>query len=688
MDLNRLYLLIRKNPYSFLIGIIVFGVFPFINTTFTTDPELAWRYSIFSVLLGVISFTMIIKQKPSIEIPWNPVFISFLIYFGIALVSVSFSLIKGEGLYEISKMFLMGCALLFFIKIFRSETNALDICIFFISIAILIFSGFALSQLLPLVGTSVESGTPVIIRDHLSSTLANKNFFAETMLLCLPFCMYGSGNKLKLIRWLSFISVLSIFAWILILQSISVLIALCCVVMVYIILSKKYPDKNSVSEPVAGTLKPSLLNNVLRIVIALCVYSGIIFFYSKTSNYHQLVNKINTVRYYLEEPDKIFIVDDEKNNNSIFERFLLIRNSWLMFKENPVTGQGISDWKIYFPKYGVGGTTFLTFGRIRFEHPHNVYLQVMCETGIIGLMAWLGIFIFSIRTLIRNIKEGRNRKLMIYILCGLIAFMIISLFGYPKDRFFSMLLFVLMLSVILSVTAEKSKKFIIEKRIFFIILTSLIFVTSIGHAMRVRSEIYLRMGQYWQIQKKFDKMLLYTSHSRTFVHQLDITSTPLYWYNGLARYYMNDYEGAFQEYFKAEKLNPYHMQVVNDLGSMYEMRGDHFNSVKCFHRVLEINPAFAMSLQNLSSAKFNMGEVDSAFYYLQKYPYKNTKKYRDDMKVILLVKAQNLVQSTRDTSLADHLNAQLKRQPNYLLKKLDSAEVKNITFEEEIRIRH
>lgn len=130
------------------------------------------------------------------------------------------------------------------------------------------------------------------------------------------------------------------------------------------------------------------------------------------------------------------------------------------------------------------------------------------------------------------------------------------------------------------------------------------------------------------------------------------------------------------------------MQVVNDLGSMYEMRGDHINSVKCFHRVLEINPAFAMSLQNLASAKFNIGETDSAFYYLQKYPYKTTKKYLEDMKVILLVKAQNLVQSTQDTTLADHLNAQLKRQPNYLLKKLDSAELKNIPFEEEIRIRH
>jgi tetratricopeptide (TPR) repeat protein len=302
-------------------------------------------------------------------------------------------------------------------------------------------------------------------------------------------------------------------------------------------------------------------------------------------------------------------------------------------------------------------------------------------------MAWLGIFLFSIGYTIKSIKQGNNRKLMLLMLSGLIAFMVISLFGYPEDRFFTMLFLILMLSVVVAFVSEGTKKLIIEKRIFFIILTLLIFITSLGHAIRVRSEIYLRMGQYWQIYKKFDKMLLYTSHSRTFVHQLDITSTPLYWYNGLARYYMNDYDGAFEEYFKAEKLNPYHMQVVNDLGSMYEMRGDHNNSVKCFHRVLEINPAFAMSLQNLSSAKFNMGEVDSAFYYLRQYPYKHTKKYRDDMKVILLAKAQNLVQATLDTALADHLNEQLQRKPNYLLKKLDSAEYKNITFEEEIRLR-
>jgi O-antigen ligase len=53
-------------------------------------------------------------------------------------------------------------------------------------------------------------------------------------------------------------------------------------------------------------------------------------------------------------------VTSQKNNNSLFERLMLWRNSLLLAKEQPLTGIGTGNWKIFYSKYGIGGPTTST----------------------------------------------------------------------------------------------------------------------------------------------------------------------------------------------------------------------------------------------------------------------------------------------------------------------------------------
>ena len=67
------------------------------------------------------------------------------------------------------------------------------------------------------------------------------------------------------------------------------------------------------------------------------------------------------------------------------------------------------------------------------------------------------------------------------------------------------------------------------------------------------------------------------------------------------------------------------------------------------------------------------------------YPYRFNDKWRGDMKIILLNKAQKYLETSRDSILANYLNKQLQHNPNYLLNEYTKADRAGHTFEEEIK---
>ncbi|MCX6100835.1 MAG: O-antigen ligase family protein, partial [Candidatus Bipolaricaulota bacterium] len=71
---------------------------------------------------------------------------------------------------------------------------------------------------------------------------------------------------------------------------------------------------------------------------------------------------------------------------------------WTMFSENPLTGVGLGNYKIVYPKYEA-----ITFARpgavlpsmyvLKSAQAHNDYLQVAAELGSVGILALLGLFL-------------------------------------------------------------------------------------------------------------------------------------------------------------------------------------------------------------------------------------------------------------------------------------------------------
>ncbi|QHE53753.1 O-antigen ligase [Pontibacillus sp. HMF3514] len=88
--------------------------------------------------------------------------------------------------------------------------------------------------------------------------------------------------------------------------------------------------------------------------------------------------------------------DEEKNksftNKAVVSRTTLWKTGWVMYKENPVLGLGIGNYGERYKEY-VTKYPELYVGHDEYS-VHNSYLKVGAETGTIGLLSFLAIYVY------------------------------------------------------------------------------------------------------------------------------------------------------------------------------------------------------------------------------------------------------------------------------------------------------
>jgi len=113
----------------------------------------------------------------------------------------------------------------------------------------------------------------------------------------------------------------------------------------------------------------------------------------------------------------------------------LIRTAYNMFKDQPVFGHGPKMFRVICKdeKYATGITPCMT-------HPHNFYIQLLAETGIIGFLFLFSALVYVVYTALRQFKSiilKEKRPLSDYQVC-LLAGMLITLWPLtPNGNFFN-----------------------------------------------------------------------------------------------------------------------------------------------------------------------------------------------------------------------------------------------------------
>ncbi|MBN1327430.1 MAG: O-antigen ligase family protein, partial [Candidatus Cloacimonetes bacterium] len=282
-----------------------------------------------------------------------------------------------------------------------------------------------------------------------------------------------------------------------------------------------------------------------------------------------------------------------------------------MIREYPLTGVGIGNWKIMLPKYGTLGMKSSS-GAYHYVRPHNDFFWVAGELGLPGIIIYLCFFIYllvSSVAILRKCRSGKDYLFFTFILAGLIAYLVIAFFSFPRERYFHTLLLMIYAALISSSFAQekiKTSKFktLINHLIVLFHLVILITIIVVGYH-RLKAEIHLRNAISARRSNRHDLVIATINKIDNRFLNMSPSGTPINWYRGNAYTQIGYVYNAFIDYYIAAENHPYHIYILNNLGTSYELMGNHSQGKKYYNKVLDISPRFEETLTNLSAACYN-----------------------------------------------------------------------------------
>jgi O-antigen ligase len=324
------------------------------------------------------------------------------------------------------------------------------------------------------------------------------------------------------------------------------------------------------------------------------------------------------------------------------DRIQLWDHTIKMIREEPIFGKGLANWKIEVLKYGnenLKSDNNDTF----YQRPHNDYLWIFAETGIVGLILYLLMLLFAFYSGIRLIsKEPDKTKVLfqIIVLSTLSGFLTFSFFSFPRERIVQSIYLIMFLAAVL-VHRQEFRKMeaqvkVVKSRLFWLsVILVLGFLSYIGY-VRLNGETNLKKAMQAKDRKDYDNLIVQVDRASSRLYEMDPTSTPLLWYKGFGFYQKEEFMPALDAFSKAFHINPYHIHVLNNLGSSWYKTGHADSSVKYYLKALVIAPNFEESRLNLSAVLFNQKMTDSAYSVIKKVDV-NTEdsRYPEFLKVIL-----------------------------------------------------
>jgi O-antigen ligase len=126
----------------------------------------------------------------------------------------------------------------------------------------------------------------------------------------------------------------------------------------------------------------------------------------------------------------IFITENSTNEGSINTRSLMIKYGLELFKEKPILGYGIDNYRALF--------------HIKFWEPrysHNNYIELMVGLGIVGTIVYYFTNIVVLRDLFKNVKENNGRYLSYPFITIIFSYLLLGTsLVYYDSKHFSILL--------------------------------------------------------------------------------------------------------------------------------------------------------------------------------------------------------------------------------------------------------
>ncbi|MHB8790958.1 MAG: O-antigen ligase family protein [Desulfobulbaceae bacterium] len=125
---------------------------------------------------------------------------------------------------------------------------------------------------------------------------------------------------------------------------------------------------------------------------------------------------------------------DSNPNTSIGLRLLFWKNSWRIIKAKPLIGAGTGDFQLAYAWVNMQFSPAM----VATDNPHNQYVLVLCQLGLMGLVALLAIFVLQVRAALQSRDDLRRLRLALPVLFLTIMLTESYLIVYETGFFFSL----------------------------------------------------------------------------------------------------------------------------------------------------------------------------------------------------------------------------------------------------------
>lgn len=293
-----------------------------------------------------------------------------------------------------------------------------------------------------------------------------------------------------------------------------------------------------------------------------------------------------------------------------------------MIKDHPFLGVGLGNYRIVYPSYRSLEELSITPEGKRYSKAHNDYLQILAETGIVGIVSFLWIIIVVSCMCLRVIMDKKDSfySLMITgIFAGMLATLVHAFFSSNLRIPSSAMTFWLFLGIIGAVYKKvyndadlTSDRFgnITPWRYYSVLSLVPILVVFLSFQLikPLIADVYFKKAQLYKNKKRpleavslFEKSLSY--YSGNF---------ETYFLCGRTYQEMKMPPEAFVYYEQAVKLHPYQPLIYNNLGTVYFENESYKKAISAFKKAVEINPRYFGAHYNLYLVYNRIGEKNKA----------------------------------------------------------------------------
>lgn len=186
-------------------------------------------------------------------------------------------------------------------------------------------------------------------------------------------------------------------------------------------------------------------------------------------------------------------------------------------KKNP-WGYGIENQKDVLVSYYEADWGTFNKVNVMFDRAHNIFLDILLEVGIIGLIICLVFVLFIFRLLFNNIKNEKNKDLSLIIFISLLSYLVSLFFGFATTV--SALYFWLFFSIIIVINFDsknlniKLKSFDYKLKIISIALFLIFLIGVYQQINNLKIDYYFFKGKQFFYYREVPSAILIFSYLR------------------------------------------------------------------------------------------------------------------------------------------------------------------------------